>query len=339
MVAFCKIFIETKAKKLFEGKKFLTLSKITLIEILSSDKLQIPELEIFLLVIEWGKHQLMDQKKEVSVEIYFSEEILKTNESDKIQEFPEMDVVYISENKLEETNSEILKTRISQLYDYTKDPDFCEKLKTFLSDVLESIRFPLLTPYEIFKYVEPSLVVSDDLLIEAYRSHALNNRNDFLLNPRLKIREGTLYYVSGVCEDTPIDMLKGWKLVYRKPYSEKTLESDIDKCIKWKRILVAARARNAPKLSLLAMGRAAKIIQDTVENETIEENGTFWYKWKNNAFGFSDTNKIQLGSADLLDGKFKLSWHITGKGGYRIGDLKNLNDSNTFEKLIFASDL
>ena len=65
------------------------------------------------------------------------------------------------------------------------------------------------------------------------------------------------------------------------------------------------------------------------------ENGVYWYHWKNQSFGFSDTKNIQLGSADLADGTHKLSWHLTGRGGYRIGEIKNLNGSDMFEKLIF----
>lgn len=85
------------------------------------------------------------------------------------------------------------------------------------------------------------------------------------------------------------------------------------------------------------MGRKVKILQETTENETTFENGTFWYFWRNRSFGFSSTQNINLGSADLADGTHKLSWHLTGRGGYRLGEIKNLNESDMFEKLIFWS--
>jgi hypothetical protein len=42
-----------------------------------------------------------------------------------------------------------------------------------------------------------------------------------------------------------------------------------------------------------------------------------------------------LGSADLCDGTKRVSWHLTGRGGYRVGEIKNLNESINFEKLVF----
>jgi hypothetical protein len=57
---------------------------------------------------------------------------------------------------------------------------------------------------------------------------------------------------------------------------------------------------------LCAFGRTSKCLRETVNNETTEENGVFWYHWKNQSFGFSDTSNIQLGSADLADGTRKL---------------------------------
>lgn len=83
------------------------------------------------------------------------------------------------------------------------------------------------------------------------------------------------------------------------------------------------------------MGRKEKVLKETVEHETTKENGVYWYHWKSHSFGFSSTIDINLGSADLADGTHKLSWHLTGRGGYRLGEIKNLNESDMFEKLIF----
>jgi hypothetical protein len=135
--------------------------------------------------------------------------------------------------------------------------------------------------------------------LEAYRSHALANINDSTPSHRLKVREGSLFYVAGVFENIPITSLKGWNNVYYKPYSDPTSEKDLEKC-KGKRILVAARAKNSKKLALVAMGRTHKVLQLTRDNECTQENGVYWYYRKNHSFGFSDVDKINLGSADLL---------------------------------------
>lgn len=293
LLLFCRTFIEVNAKKLFKGKAFLNLKKETLIEILSSDRIQLSELEIFFKVIEWGRFQ--------------------TEGKENLEK--------------------------DYLFDYLKSESLIKSLKLLLNDIFEKIRFPILTPQEVNDYVEYSKIVNDDLILEAYRSHALHSSDFGLTNPRSKIREGILFYGSGIYENLPLESLNGWNCVYKKPYSDKTNESIFDsKILNSKKILIGARAVNSPSLLLAAMGRSNKILQQTNDNETIKENGVFWYFRKNHSFGFSDTENIHLGSADLLEGKFKLSWHLTGRGGYRIGEIKNLNDSEMFEKLIFISD-
>lgn len=292
LLLFCRTFIEVNAKTLLNGKTFLNLKKETLIEILSSDRIQLSELEIFFNVIKWGRFKL-ENKENIEKE---------------------------------------------HIFEYLKNENLIKNLKLLLSDVFEKIRFPILTPQEVNDYIEYSKLVNEDLILEAYRSHALQSSDFGLSNPRSKVREGILFYGSGIYENLPLESLNGWDCIYKKPYSDKTNESIFEKVQNSKKILIGARAVNSPSLLLAAMGRTNKILQQTNDNETIKENGVFWYFRKNHSFGFSDTENIHLGSADLLEGKFKLSWHLTGKGGYRIGEIKNLNDSEMFEKLIFISD-
>eukprot|EP01080_Neovahlkampfia_damariscottae_P010472 gene10472-2994_t len=352
---FCQTFLEVHAKKLFGGLSFLDLSKDTILDILHSDRIQLPEIEIFYSVISWGKYQIVKKEIETNSELIYRIKQLEVSPSSSVTS-PVNEIMttknrkttlssgslieIIEEEEKEDENKlqDLLNEKFKILYDYTENDEFVLKMKENLSDILEYIRFPILTPKELYHFVEPCKIVSDELLLEAYRSHALANRNDKTTNHRLKVREGSLFYVAGVFENIPISALKGWNNVYYKPYSDPTSEKDLEKC-KGKRILVAARAKNSKKLALVAMGRTNKVLQLTHDNETTQENSVHWYYRKNHSFGFSDSDQINLGSADLLDGRYKLSWHLTGNGGYRLGDLKNLNSSEMFEKLIFTSDL
>jgi hypothetical protein len=67
------------------------------------------------------------------------------------------------------------------------------------------------------------------------------------LNPRLRIREGCLFYSSGVKTNVSLSSLNGWTCCYKKPYSDSTSENSFEKCI-GKRILVGGRHINSNKL-------------------------------------------------------------------------------------------
>ena len=103
------------------------------------------------------------------------------------------------------------------------------------------------------------------------------------------------------------------------------------------RIMLAARHKNSSRLALCAMGRVSVVLRETKENETTYENGVYFYNWKGRSVGFSADSNINLGTADLSSGLEKLSWHLTGRGGYRCGELTKLNDSTEWEKLVFFS--
>jgi hypothetical protein len=227
-----------------------------------------------------------------------------------------------------------LQKRFASLLDYTSDKNTVNALAQVVVDLMEFIRFPTLDPHEIYDFVEPSLVVPKNLLLEAYRSHALSRRSDVVKTPRMKVRDGSLFWYPGVLENVPIKLLKGWTCIYQQPYSHSTTESVINDT-KGARILIAARHKNSSRLALCAMGRREDVVRETVENETTFENGVYFYHWKNRSIGFSPADDINLGTADLGNGSKKLSWHLTGRGGYRCGNLIRLNDSSEWEKLIF----
>ena len=75
-----------------------------------------------------------------------------------------------------------------------------------------------------------------------------------------------------------------------------------------------------------------------MNDETNEANGVYWYFAEDRAFGFSRVPEVHLGSADVLgsgygrrprdeDGKYRLSWHVTGEdGGWRAGQHTDVDE-------------
>jgi len=209
-------------------------------------------------------------------------------------------------------------------------------LRRILANVLQCVRFPLITPGDLFNRIEPTRVVSNDLLLEAYRLHAVSDLQNMPRNGRTKQRVGVLYIVSGVQVDIPMAHLSGWNLCFRAPYSDKTTSAVFDTC-KGSKILVASKKKNTDTLALMAICQRSVVTKQTEQNVTIEDNGVYWYHWKK-SFGFSDSQKIQLDSADTLEGDKRLSWHLNGSGGYRSGNVRDLNSSNEWEKLLFWAE-
>ena len=349
---------------MFFSESFLNVTKETLIDLLKSDKIHLGELDIFIAVIIWGKHQLIHRlgiqitsqkssansitvqtnsnghggstqnsvgssqtptKTVISYGMDGNSKILsKENLVDKLksglaeslternlsiseqkapQPSPELSISELNpkhedddetdkdgvdEDDEEEVdalaysalNPESMlnnssaarkqdadelkqkKERIQKIVNYTHDKNFCQQLAKLLYDILHNVRFPTLDPIELYEFVEISKVVPNELLLEAYRAHSLQNRVDLFNSARLKVREGSLFYVNGVCTDVPISKLKGWCLYYHKPYHHQTSEADIQ-AAKGTRILIGARHKNSSALALCAMGMKQKVFRKT----------------------------------------------------------------------------
>jgi hypothetical protein len=105
---------------------------------------------------------------------------------------------------------------------------------------------------------------------------------------------------------------------------------------------------------LLAAGKKEMVftIQPGMSNQTILENGSYWYFNTNmGSMGFAPNSTIRQSSADVYaawggnldDGSLRLSWHTghcgTGNicGGWRVGTVVGLNGSNEYTRYIYES--
>lgn len=91
-------------------------------------------------------------------------------------------------------------------------------------------------------------------------------------------------------------------------------------------------------LELLACANCYDITSETVFNKPQFYNAAWWYFSKKRSFGFSPTSRIEQENADRFNktDRLRLSWHINNQvGGYRLGNITDLNDSEKYKKYIF----
>ena len=227
-------------------------------------------------------------------------------------------------------------------------PDDAAKLELF-----SLIRYPFMASEFLAEVVEKVLTLlpgGKDLLFEAYRYKALPAKlqASFPDSPRIRPR---LFLPRGVQLDLPDNFLVGWTKQWEKPHSHVTTAEEIESIpAEATHVFVGARDKNG-KIVLGACGRREAVLQRTryddeaaVEDgvNTHEDNGVYWYfafdsedEDEGMSFGFSRVPSVLLTTADTLglphcglredeDGKYRLSWHITGDmsmedGGYRVG--------------------
>lgn len=110
-------------------------------------------------------------------------------------------------------------------------------------------------------------------------------------------------------------------------------------------ILYAGGATNADSYMLVAAGKRELVFYQTGYNETVAENGSYWYLNPNQSMGFAPNSTISQSSADVSNSSdpLRMSWHTgycgAGKicGGWRIGSAVGLNSDNNYTRAIWHS--
>jgi len=133
----------------------------------------------------------------------------------------------------------------------------------------------------------------------------------------------------------------GWRVHYQETYANPTYAENLENIPKAKWVMVAARQLGSDKLLLAAVARRHDVLKKTAEGTHLA-NGVYWYLCPRKAFGFASHPSVLLRAADTCDekGDDRLSWHLTGQGGWRAGMIKRLvtgPEAQRFEKLILYS--
>jgi len=137
----------------------------------------------------------------------------------------------------------------------------------------------------------------------------------------------------------------GWSLCYSATYSVSLGNSALDEVAgcgggPGNNIMLAGRATGSDTLLLLAQAPYADVFFNTGINSNVTHNanGSEWYYSDNYSWGFTGAGQsVAKGQCDTLSGTDRLCLHtIAGSGGWRVGNVTNLNDSRDYEKLIFV---
>lgn len=157
------------------------------------------------------------------------------------------------------------------------------------------------------------------------------------------------YYPEGpqenVSKQTLID--GGWTLCWEDYYwSDIYLEQLFSQC-QGDYLIFAGGHTNSNEYLLLAAGERNIITTRTQQNETIFNNGSYWYNsigW--GSIGFAPNSTIQQSSADVYDawsgtsGHLRLSWHSDGLrifNGWRVGMAIGLNGSTDYQRAVWQT--
>eukprot|EP00761_Pharyngomonas_kirbyi_P007636 gb/GECH01007646.1/.p1 GENE.gb/GECH01007646.1/~~gb/GECH01007646.1/.p1 ORF type:complete len:490 (+),score=110.75 gb/GECH01007646.1/:1-1470(+) len=142
--------------------------------------------------------------------------------------------------------------------------------------------------------------------------------------------------------DVQVDKLEqmGWKIVYQTHYGHTTTESELKNLRDDGAFFcVAGRKKGNNNLMTAAFGinEDVFLIKDR-ENSAPKASNTnvHWYLSPDESFGFAPNSNIELNSADVhaRNDDDRVSWHLSGGGGWRVGSITGLNSDNDYEKIV-----
>lgn len=106
-------------------------------------------------------------------------------------------------------------------------------------------------------------------------------------------------------------------------------------------IMMAGRATGSDMFLLLAQGALSDVTANTGAgtSNTHVVNGAQWYFSSQWSWGFAPIGEaVDLHSCDTASGAQHMCLHtLDWTGGYRIGDIAGLNDSQSYEKVFFVN--
>ena len=158
------------------------------------------------------------------------------------------------------------------------------------------------------------------------------------------------YYPTGiqqnVSEQTLID--NGWTKFYEQTYATDSRADYLLLRPSGMFVILTGKAVDSTTLPVLAAAPTRDVFTETVINTPQLINGTYWYNTPNQSMGFAPTNVINQNSADCYEANnfcggvgnspLRLSWHLSGGGGWRLGDVLMLNNSTAYLKQVWTWD-
>ena len=134
----------------------------------------------------------------------------------------------------------------------------------------------------------------------------------------------------------------GFRLVYNYPYSHLTTSTEIlnirDQCSTSSILCVGGNRPIDLLLRVVACANCLNITTKTNLDQPKMYGAAYWYFTDLKSFDFSPTSTITQNIADNYDkaSNLRVSWHLDEKsGGWRLGDLVELNDNSMYYKKIY----
>ena len=170
-------------------------------------------------------------------------------------------------------------------------------------------------------------------------------------------REATAqsYLPVGPQTDVPATTVTGggWTECFRDTYDiPLDAEQVLEQCA-GDRLMLSCRPTGSNTLTLLAQAPREDVTFDTGENSDVTHiaNGVGWYfnisapgenESGQNAWGFVRAgDSVSKNNCDVLDSGAndeRLCWHLLiGEGGYRCGVTEDLNNSESFERVVYSN--
>ena len=151
----------------------------------------------------------------------------------------------------------------------------------------------------------------------------------------------------GVLTNIPLADLPGWELCYSDEYGDSgtTMASLLADC-DGPGLMMACRRVGSDVLTVAAQGLREDVTFDVGRGDfTHTANGVGWYYDDRDSWGFVAAGQsVDRASCDTVNtgAETRLCWHTENAsltGGYRCGATTNLNNSSTWERLVFHSQL
>jgi len=147
------------------------------------------------------------------------------------------------------------------------------------------------------------------------------------------------YYPSGPQQNVSEQTLRnnGWTLFYEQTYGTAIGNTTTPIRPSGQYVILSGKAVGSTTILLAAAAPTAQVFTETVLNTPQLLNGTYWYYSlntigsNNGSIGFAPTATINQTSADAYDysDPLRLSWHLVAAvGGWRLGEINELNDAN-----------
>jgi|LauGreSBDMM110SN_4_FD.fasta_scaffold86949_1 hypothetical protein len=148
------------------------------------------------------------------------------------------------------------------------------------------------------------------------------------------------YYPTGIQENVSEQILidNGWTLFYQETYAVpiSALASEIKPSGQY--VIITGKAVDTSTLLVLAAAPTSDVFTETEIDTPQLINGTYWYYTPNWSIGFAPTDEIFQIQADIVDleSPLRLSWHLYGDGGWRLGTVQFLNLSDEYLKQVWT---